>query len=364
MQYADASRRAGEAVRSAASRTPSGVPSWGHVLVTTIGLWTSRRLSGLRRPGRALLLVLCVLVLTAAAMGAVRLTRTSTRARAASGSASGSASASAGGSHAQARPARSAASGAGGAATATAAVRAQAAAWVAGQVSGNETIACDPGMCAALGAHGVAAGRLVPLGSGSGAPGAGVIAGSAAAGAARLGQEAPVLLASFGSGASAIDVRAVAPGGAAAYQAAVRADLAARRSGAAQLLHSRRLEVSAASSGQLQAGQVDSRLLVMLAMLASQRSWRVVAFGDGSPGVPLADAPYREVMLAATGGSGAAGAGGFGALAAALALVRAQRAPYQPVQVMIVRLAGGQPGLRIDFAAPSPLGLLSGGASR
>jgi hypothetical protein len=49
-------------------------------------------------------------------------------------------------------------------------------------------------------------------------------------------------------------------------------------------------------------------------------------------------------------------------VAAALALVRAQRAPYQPARAGAVRLAGGQAGLVIDFAAPGPLGLLTGGA--
>jgi hypothetical protein len=50
-------------------------------------------------------------------------------------------------------------------------------------------------------------------------------------------------------------------------------------------------------------------------------------------------------------------------VAAALALVHAQQAPYAPAQAAIVRLADGQPGLRIDFAAPGPLGLLTGNAS-
>ena len=59
----------------------------------------------------------------------------------------------------------------------------------------------------------------------------------------------------------------------------------------------------------------------------------------------------------------AAGAGA-GGLAAALGVVRAQQVPYQPAQVSTVRLADGQAGLRIDFAAPSPLGLLTGSASR
>ena len=78
---------------------------------------------------------------------------------------------------------------------------------------------------------------------------------------------------------------------------------------------------------------MDTRLLIMLAMLASQHPWQVVAFGGASPGVPLAQAPFRQVTI--TGPDA-------GALAASLALVRAQRTPYQPVQAAIVRLPGGQ----------------------
>jgi len=95
-------------------------------------------------------------------------------------------------------------------------------------------------------------------------------------------------------------------------------------------------------------------------MLASRHPWQVVAFGGASPGVPLAQAPFREVTI--TGPDA-------GTLAASLALVRAQRSPYRPAQAAIVRLPGGQGvtrgqlALRIDFAAPSPLGLLTGGAS-
>jgi hypothetical protein len=169
-----------------------------------------------------------------------------------------------------------------------------------------------------------------------------------------------VLLASFGSGANLVEVRTAPPGGSAAYQRAAAADLAARRSAGAQLRHSQRIGVAGPAAAQLQAGQVDSRLLIMLAMLASQHPWRVVAFGGASPGVAVAQAPFRQVTI--TGPDA-------GDLAASLALVRAQNAPYQPAQAAIVRLPGGQgvprgqPALRIDFAAPSPLGLLTGGAS-
>jgi hypothetical protein len=345
-------------VASADPTTPPEAPSWGRVLATTLGLWASRRLlgpRGLRRPWRVLLLVICALVVAGTAVGVVRLTGTSSRSARVSSSARPD----------QGRPGGSARPA--GPAGVAASVRSQAAAWIAGQVSSDDTIGCDPLMCAALSAHGVPAGRLLALGAAaSSAPGAEVIAISPAP---RTGfsQAAPALLASFGSGGSLIEVRATSPGGAATYQAALAADVAARRSAGAQLLHSRRLEVGVQGAGQLQAdqlqaGQVDSRLLVMLALLASQRSWRVIAFGDASPGVPFAEAPFRQVIITGTGGAG--GRGGAEGLAAALALVRAQRGLYQPAQVTMVRLADGQPGLRIDFAAPSPLGLLTGGAPR
>jgi len=345
-------------VTSADPTTPPEAPSWGRVLATTLGLWASRRLlgpRGLRRPWRVLLLVICALVVAGTAVGVVRLTGTSSRSARVSSSARPD----------QGRPGGSARPA--GPAGVAASVRSQAAAWIAGQVSSDDTIGCDPLMCAALSAHGVPAGRLLALGAAaSSAPGAEVIAVSPAP-RTGFGQAAPALLASFGSGGSLIEVRATLPGGAATYQAALAADVAARRSAGAQLLHSRRLEVGVQGAGQLQAdqlqaGQVDSRLLVMLALLASQRSWRVIAFGAASPGVPLAEAPFRQVIITGTGG--AAGRDGVAGLAVALALVRAQRGLYQPAQVTTVRLADGQPGLRIDFAAPSPLGLLTGGAPR
>jgi hypothetical protein len=299
----------------------------------------------LRRARAALLLVICVLVVGAGALATVRLTSTSSRAA--------RVSTSAGPHRPQVRPSAAAA-----AVSAAAAVQSQAAAWIASQVSSAETIGCDPAMCTVLRGQGVAAGRLVPLESAaSSLAGADMIVASPSA-RPQLSQDAPVLLASFGSGASLLEVRSAAPGGAAAYLRARQADLAARRAGGAQLLHSRRIEVSAEGAGQLETGQVDARLQILLALLASQHPWRVVAFGDASPGVPLTEAPFRQAVIASADSRGAAAD-----LAAALALVRAQRAPYQPAQVTTVRLPDGQAALRIDFAAPSPLGLLTGGAT-
>jgi hypothetical protein len=253
------------------------------------------------------------------------------------------------------------------------AARAQAAGWIAGQVSSDEIIACDPAVCAALRAHGVAAARLLPVGpatpgsagsaGSAGLSGAGVIVASASIRSRfgpRLSDEyAPVLLASFGSGASLIEVRAAFPGGGlAAYNSAVRADAAARQSAGAQLLRSQRIMVSPQGAAQLRAGEVDSRLLVMLAALASLQRLRVVAFGDASPAaqVPPADLPLREVTITSAGGRG-----GAAGLAPILTMVRAQRATYQPALASIVHPAAGQAELLIEFGAPSPLGLLEGG---
>ncbi len=342
MQVADSEKRASEPVTSAAPRTRTSAPSWRQVMATTFSLWASRRLPRVRHP-RALLVIIGVLVVAAVAAGAVQLTATSSH--------------SAVRASAPARPHQARAGGA--VVSAAASVRSEVAGWIVSQVSSSAAIGCDPAMCTALRADGVAASRLHSLApAAASTPGAEVIAASPA-GRAGLSQDAPVLLASVGTGSSQVDVRATTAAGSASYAKALAADLAARKSASAQLLHSKRLAASAAGTAQLQGGQVDARLLIMLDLLASQRSWQVVSFGDASPGVPLADAPYRQVIVAAAGnGSGPA------SLAAAIALLHGQQAPYQPDQVTTVQLPGGQPGLRIDFATPGPLGLLAGSVSR
>src|SRR5580658_8386133 len=371
-------------------------PSWGQVVATTVSLWLSRRMpraradrgrrGGLGRPSwplsrlsrraaRGLRLAALVLALAAVAVTALRFTGTSAATvrssspghiHPASAAAVQAQAARAQAARVQAARVQAARVQAARAQAARAqAARVQAAAWIAGQVSSDEIIGCDPAMCAALQAHGVAAGRLRPVGPATtgltGLPDAGLIVASPLVRSqfgSRLGDSAPVLLASFGSGASLIDVRTAFPGGAAAYDSAVKADAAARESAGAQLLRSQRITVSPQGAAQLRAGEVDSRLLVMLAALASLQRLRVVAFGDASPGaqVPSANLPLREVTITSAGGRG-----GAAALAPVLAMVRAQRATYQPAFASIVDSAAGQPELMIEFAAPSPLGLLEGG---
>ena len=156
------------------------------------------------------------------------------------------------------------------------------------------------------------------------------------------GEYAPALIASFGSGGNRVEVRAVEPGGISAYRAALRADLAARGAAGFQLLRNPRIRFTGPGAAQLRASEVDTRLLATLAALASQYAFRVTAFGDAAPGAPVL---FRAVTITGIGRG----------LSAALAMVRAQNPPYLPAHSAVT----GQTGLSIEFAAPSPLGLLS-----
>jgi hypothetical protein len=226
--------------------------------------------------------------------------------------------------------------------SAVARAQAQAAAWIAGQVSDSAIIACDPGLCPVLQEQGIAPGRLMPLRAAAGPLGADVLVTSGSAGGPLAARYAPALIASFGSGGGQVEVFAVQAGGMAAYQAALRADLAARRSAGSQLLRNPRIRFTGTGAAELRAGQVDTRLLATLAVLASQYSFQVSALGDTAPGAPVL---FREVVITGMGRD----------RSGALAMVHGQDPPYVPAHVTAV----GQTGLSIEFALPSPLGLLS-----
>jgi hypothetical protein len=219
-------------------------------------------------------------------------------------------------------------------------------------------VSCDPAMCAALQAKGFPAGDLMTLGPAASDPlGSAVIVATAAIrsefGSRLTSVYAPTVIASFGSGSAQIDVRVYAAGGAAAYLAALRADELSRRSDGSQLLRNSRVSAAPAARQQLAAGQVDSRLLSTIATLAGQGPVSILAFGDSghgaSPGVPL-----RLAELTSPPGAKS------GYLQSVVALLRAQQEPYLANSVTLARLANGQEVVRVEFAAPSPLGLLSG----
>jgi hypothetical protein len=320
------------AVRSgwASGRRPTAEPSWGRVLATTIKLWVLRQVTV--RRWRTVTVLAAAAVATVAAL-AVSGVFAGTAAPAAQARAASTPSAAKVVKH-HIAPQPSAA-------------QAAAAAWIADQLSSGAIIACDPVMCAALQAQGVPASRLMPLTPRAPNPRGGAVVVTSAPAATQLTEVyAPAVIASFGSGADRIDVRTVEPGGAAAYQTAMRADLAARMSAGWQLLRNHRMRFTAQAAAQLRAGEVDTRLLATLAALSSQYAFSVAAFGDASPGVSVL---YRGVTI--TGASQD--------IAGALALVKAQVPPYLPAQAAMTQLAIGPAALSIEFAAPSPLGLLT-----
>jgi hypothetical protein len=328
----------GEPAPAAVPRTPE--PSWGTVLITTVRLWTRRRLGRIRRlwPARArwrvLLVAALVAVVFVAGAATVRLSR--------AGGPGGDAGQ-------QARtPALAAA----------AAARQQAAAWVASQAGADAIVACDPAMCAALQAHRVPAGRLLVLSPARGDPlGSDLVVATPAVrsqfGARLPGVYAPVTLAAFGSGAARIDVRAMAPLGAAAYRAQLITDVRARKAAGALLLRNHRIRVAAAARAALAGGEVDSRLLATLAALAAIHPLDIAGFGAPSrgvsPGVPLRSADV------------AGGPPHPASLRSLMTILRAQRSPYLPSSLEIVRIPARGSVLRIEYPAPSPLGLLGSG---
>jgi hypothetical protein len=320
----------------AARRSTEVTPSWPQVVGTTVQLWAARRRTWWRVIGA----IVVVLVVFAAGALTVTLLRNN-----------GSGSAARGG---------SATSGTPGLAQVQAAAdaRQQAAAWVTAQVSHSAVVSCDPAMCGALQARGFPAGDLMTLGSAASDPlGSAIIVSTAAVrsefGSRLTGVYAPTVIASFGSGSARVDVRVYAAGGAAAYLAALRADQAVRQRLGNVLLRNSRVSETPAARAQLAAGQVDTRLLTIIATLSAGGPVSIAAFGDAGPGAS-AGVPLRTVELASPSGA----KGGY--LQSVLALLNAQQAPYLPNSTTIVRLADGRQVARIEFAAPSPLGLLSG----
>ncbi len=235
-------------------------------------------------------------------------------------------------------------------------IRAQAAAWIARQVSPSAIVACDPVMCASLQARGFVARNLLTLQpSASDPPSSDVVVATAAVrsefGSRLASVYAPTVIASFGSGTPRIDVRSVAPDGIAAYRAKLRSDRIARQDAGAQLRLNGMITVPAPAGRELADGQVDSRLLITLAAVAARYPVRIVAFGGSAPGASP-DVPLRSIDIVGAGNSGAA------ELAPILRFSRAQVPPNRPMLAKVLRPAGGRPVLRIDFGAPSPLGLL------
>jgi hypothetical protein len=307
-------------------------PSWPTVASTTVRLWLDRH----RRPPavRRRRLVLVLSALLAVALGAgVTLAFTGR-----------------GPANTASRPSSPAQSP--NALQAAAAARHQAAAWIGQQVASSVLVGCDPEMCNELQSGGFPAGQLDELQPSAPDPLGSVLVVATPVIRNQFGTRlasvyAPLVIASFGSGADRVDVRYVAPDGTASFQSQLAADWKDRVAAGEQLLANKRIQASAAARQALLAGQVDPRLLVTLSTLAHQMPLRLVSFDDPSPGVS-SDVPLRgaELGTAATAG-----------LSAMVTFLNAQQSQYKPAVASITTVANGQSVVTVRYDAPGPMGL-------
>ena len=321
------------------TRGTSVDPSWATVAVTTWRLWRQRHLGGRRSTTRRRRGVLVLSAVAAMALGAlVTLAFTHHGSQRASKTASS-----------QLQP-TSAAQNTPPALQIAAANRNQAAAWIAQQILPSAVIGCDPLMCQALAAANVSAGRLSMVPSSAPDPlGVEVIVATPAL-RSQFGPRlatvyAPLVLASFGAGAQRIDIRYLAPGGTAAFDASLASAKRSRIEAGQQLLANKHVQASAQARSALLAGNVDPRLLITLGLLAHEMPLRLVLFSDPSPGASSA-VPLRGAEIGASTSAG---------LSAMLAFL-AQQTTYHPSQYREARIASDQV-ITVQYDAPGPLGL-------
>jgi hypothetical protein len=231
-----------------------------------------------------------------------------------------------------------------------AAVRGEAATWVAQQVSQGVAVSCDQAMCAALEARGFPQHDLLVLGPVSLDPRHSDVVVETSAVRALFGSSldqawAPAVLASFGSGSAGITVRVVAAHGTVAYQTALAGELAAGKAAGASLLADRRISVPAPARAQLTAGLVDPRLLSALTALSRHLPVGIVQFGNIGTGAS-AGVPFRFADLSQAGQADQT-----------RSYLNGLKGTLRPVRTVPVVLPDGRAVLRVEFTAPSPLGV-------
>ena len=233
-----------------------------------------------------------------------------------------------------------------------AADRHQAAVWIVQQVASSVLVGCDPEMCNELQQAGLPAGQIWEVQPSAPDPLGGLLVVATPVIRNQFGTRlasiyAPLMIASFGSGAERVDVRYIPPGGTAAFESQLGPDLKSRISAGEQLLTNKHVQASVAARKALLAGQVDPRLLITLSALADRSSLDLVAFDDPSPGVS-SDVPLRGVEIGAAASAG---------LPAMVAFLSAQQSQYAPAVARITQGANGRPVIAVRYDAPGPMGL-------
>ncbi len=226
-----------------------------------------------------------------------------------------------------------------------------AAAWIATQVETGTAVTCDSAMCGYLASAGLPAAQLTALAPGASLPAAAglVVATATVRGqtGAQLTGRAPEVIAAFGTGPDAIQVRVLTGGTPSAFLATARQEVAASAAAGRQLIH-RGLHVGGAAERELLAGRVDARLLVVLSRLLAAHPVYVAGFGDGGPGASW-PTPLRSVTIDRL--VSGRGKHRVSDLTAVLKLLGGQPAPYR-AKVTQVQLSGSRTGVLVQFPAP------------
>ena len=241
------------------------------------------------------------------------------------------------------------------------AARSAAAAWIDEQVSRGTIVSCDPVMCSALVAHGFPAPNLVSLRPSALDPLASEMIAATAVLRSQFGSRltsvyAPITVASFAPAAPGLTC-ASWPRTLPAYLRQFHADLAARKAYGAQMLHNSKIVVAPQARHQLASGMVDSRLLATISTAAHRGNrLRIVSFGIAAPGA-TSGVPVRSAVIASTVSGAKASSAVLDKLRRFGWGSRRRTSREHPDRSGCVR----QRALRIQFAAPSQLGLLSAG---
>jgi hypothetical protein len=198
-------------------------------------------------------------------------------------------------------------------------------------------------MCAILRHRGLGAADLSPLRSASDLTADGLIVVTPQVSAQQstvINEAAPELTATFGTGSDHVEVREVTPGGAAAYQSRLTADLASRRGAGNLILGNPSIKAAGDTWIPLASGHVDERILMALGEIAHSEPVTISSFADGDPGA-AAEVPVMRTVLINVADP-----------AAAANCLKVQDPAMQPITVR-----AGHANLWVEFGVPSPLGL-------
>jgi hypothetical protein len=235
----------------------------------------------------------------------------------------------------------------------------QAVTWLSQDLAAGTIVGCDAQTCAALTAAGMPASQQVLLGSASQSlSGASIVIVTPALRSLfetnpSLGNYvAPTILAGFGE----VTIQAIDPDGAAAYETELSDDVQARIQAGEALVNSGFISASATAESELEAGDVDARLLLLLQALSNQEPIDVLTFAASGPSASPS-VPYRGVQLAEFDPN--AGVSRSEYLQVFQQVLNAAATFPAPWKAGPVTLPNGQTVVQIEYALPLQFGLLN-----